>query len=117
MWPREAPEALGGSGKILGVSGRYLYFPDEADGTLRLCVDYRGLNNITVKDRTPLPLMSELRERVGRAKVFTKLDLRHSYNLIRIAEGDEWKTAFRTKYGLFEYLVMPFGLCNAPATF
>ena len=91
-----------------------ILFVPKADGTLRLCVDYRGLNNITVKDRTPLPLMSELRERVGRAKVFTKLDLRHGYNPIRIAEGDEWKTAFRTKYGLFEYLVMPFGLCNDP---
>jgi hypothetical protein len=61
--------------------------------------------------------MSELRERLGKAKIFTKLDLKNGYNLIRIAEGDEWKTAFRTRYGLFEYLVMPFGLCNAPATF
>ncbi len=94
-----------------------ILFVPKADGTLRLCVDYRGLNKITVKDRTPLPLMSELRERVGKAKIFTKLDLRHGYNLIRIADGDEWKTAFRTKYGLFEYLVMPFGLCNAPASF
>ena len=64
-----------------------------------------------------MPLMTELREQVAKAKIFTKLDLRHGYNLIRIAEGDEWKTAFRTKYGLFEYLVMPFGLCNAPASF
>ena len=84
---------------------------------LRSCVDYRGVNKIMVKDRTPLPLMTELREQVAKAKIFTKLDLRHDYNLIRIAEGDEWKTAFRTKYGLFEYLVMPFGLCNAQASF
>src|SRR6266550_2361128 len=94
-----------------------ILFVPKADGMLRLCVDYRGLNKITVKDRTPLPLMSELRERVRKAKIFTKLDLRHGYNLIRIADGDEWKTTFRTKYGLFEYLVMPFGLCNAPASF
>jgi transcription initiation factor IIE alpha subunit len=72
---------------------------------------------VTIKDLTPLPLMAELRERLGRAKVFTQLDLKNSYNLIRIAEGDEWKTAFRTRYALFEYLVMPFGLCNAPGTF
>ena len=98
-------------------AGSPILFTPKADGTLRLCVDYRGLNKITVKDRTPLPLMTELREQVAKAKVFTKLDLRHGYNLIRIAKGDEWKTAFRTKYGLFEYLVMPFGLCNAPASF
>jgi hypothetical protein len=72
---------------------------------------------VMVKDRTLLLLMSELRERLGRAKIFTKLDLKTGYNLIPIAEGDEWKTAFRTRYGLFEYLVMPFGLCNAPGTF
>jgi hypothetical protein len=64
-----------------------------------------------------LPLMAELRERLCRAKVFTKLDLKNGYNLISIAEGDEWKRAFRTRYGLFEYLVMPFGLCNPPGTF
>ena len=98
-------------------AGSPILFTPKADGTLRLCVDYRGLNKITVKDRTPLPLMTELREQVAKAKVFTKLDLRHGYNLVRIAKGDEWKTAFRTKYGLFEYLVMPFGLCNAPASF
>ena len=78
---------------------------------------YRGLNKITVKDRTPLPLMTELREQVAKARIFTMLDLHHGYNLIRIAERDEWKTTFRTKYGLFENLVMPFRLCNAPASF
>jgi hypothetical protein len=61
--------------------------------------------------------MAELRESLGRAKVFTKLDLKNGYNLIRIAEGDEWKTVLRTRYGLFEYLVMPFDLCNARGTF
>jgi hypothetical protein len=80
-------------------------------------VDYRGLNKVTIKDRTPLPLMTELRERLAKAKWFTLLDLKNGYNLIRIKEGDEWKTAFRTRYGLFEYTVMPFGLCNAPGTF
>ena len=91
-------------------AGSPILFVRKADGMLCLCVDYRGLNKITVKDRTPLPLMTELREQVAKAKIFTKLDLRHGYNLIRIAEGDEWKTVFHTKYSLFEYLVMPFGL-------
>jgi hypothetical protein len=98
-------------------AGAPIIFVPKPDGSMRLCVDYRGVNKVTVKDRTPLPLMSELRERLGRAKIFTKLDLKNGYNLIRIAEGDEWKTAFRTRYGLFEYLVMPFELCNAPGTF
>ena len=68
-------------------------------------------------NRYPLALMNELRDRVQGAKIFTKIDLKWGYNLIRIKEGDEWKTAFRTRYGLYEYLVMPFGLANAPATF
>jgi len=68
-------------------------------------------------NRDPLPLMNELHDRVQGAKIFTKIDLKWSYNLIRIKEGDEWKTAFRTRYDLYEYLVMPFGLGNVPATF
>jgi hypothetical protein len=89
----------------------------KKDGSLKLCVDYRALNHASVKNRYPLPLISEILERVGKAKIFTKLDLRGAYNLIRIKEGDEFKTAFRTRYGQFEYRVMPFGLTNAPATF
>jgi len=89
----------------------------KPDGTLRLCVDYRGLNKITMKNKYPLPLMNELRSRLGKATVFTKLDLKNGYYLIRMAEGDEWKTAFKSRYGLYEYSVMPCGLCNAPSTF
>lgn len=92
-------------------------FVPKKNGKLRLVVDYRKLNDITVKDRTPLPLINELKDRLHGMKVFTALDLKGAYNLIRIAKGEEWKTAFRTKFGLFEYLVMPFGLTNAPAAF
>ncbi len=101
----------------LSSAGAPILFVKKADGSLRLCVDYRGLNNITVKNRYPLPLISELLHRLRSAKVFTKLDLRGAYNLLRIAKGEEWKTAFRTRYGLYEYKVMPFGLTNAPASF
>jgi hypothetical protein len=80
-------------------------------------VDYRGLNNLTVKDRTALPLISETLDRIQGAKIFSTLDLRGAYNLMRMAKGEEWKTAFRTRYGHFEYQVMPFGLTNALATF
>ena len=92
-----------------------LYVPKKEGQGLRLCVDYRSLNKVTKLSRNSLPLMNELRDRVRGAKIFTKLDLKSGYNLIRIKEGDEWKTAFRTRYGLFEYKVMPFGLANAPA--
>ncbi len=91
-------------------------FARKPDGGIRFCVDYRALNDLTVKNRYPLPLIDESLQRLQGAKKFTRLDLRGYYNLIRIKEGDEWKTAFRTRYGLFEYLVMPFGLTNAPAT-
>ena len=84
---------------------------------LRLVVDYRALNRYTIKNRYPLPLISEIFDRLKRAMRYTKIDLRAAYNLLRIALGEEWKTAFRTRYGHFEYLVMPFGLTNAPATF
>ncbi len=76
-----------------------------------------GLNGITVKNRYPLPLMSSAFEILQGAKVFTKLDLRNAYHLVRIKEGDEWKTAFNTPIGHFEYRVLPFGLVNAPAVF
>ena len=83
----------------------------------RLVVNYRGLDKITLKFRHPLPLINDLFDKLRTGKIFTKIDLRSAYNLVRIREGDEWKTAFRTKHGLYEYLVMPFGLSNAPASF
>ncbi|SYW85973.1 uncharacterized protein UHO2_02207 [Ustilago hordei] len=82
-----------------------------------LCVDYQGLNEITVKNRAPLPLIEEQLFLLRKARIYTKLDLRAAYNLIQIAKGDEWKTAFGTQLGLYEYLVIPFGLANAPAHF
>ncbi len=98
-------------------AGAPILFVKKKDGSLRLCVDYHGLNNITIKNRYALPLISELLDRVHGTKFYTKLDLRGAYNLVRIAKGEEWKTAFRTRYGHYEYQVMPFGLTNAPASF
>ena len=98
-------------------AGAPILFAPKKDGTLRLCVDYRGLNKVTVKNRYPLPLISEIMDRVNGAKWFSKFDLKDAYHRIRIRPGDEWKTAFRTRYGHFEYLVVPFGLTNAPAAF
>ena len=98
-------------------AGAPIIFVPKKDGTLRLCVDYRALNSVTVKDRCPLPLINETLDRLQGAQFFTTLDLKDAYHRIRIRAGDEWKTAFRTRYGHFEYNVMPFGLTNAPATF
>ena len=92
-------------------------FIKKKDGSFRLCVDYQGLNKIFKKDRYPLPLISDLLDSPSQAKVYTKIDLRHVYHLVHIAEGDEWKTAFCTRYGSYEWQVMPFGLTNAPAAF
>jgi hypothetical protein len=86
-------------------------------GGIRVCVDYRALNEITIKNRYPIPLVTETLDRLSKAKVFSKFDIIHAFNRIRMKEGQEWLTAFNTRYGQFEYLVMPFGLCNAPATF
>ncbi|SGY12272.1 BQ5605_C011g06450 [Microbotryum silenes-dioicae] len=98
-------------------AGAPVLFVRKKDGSLCLCVDYRGLNKITRKNCYPLPLIPEALDRIRGAKIYTKLDLRSGYNLVRIKEGDEWKTTFQTRYGHFECLVMPFGLTNAPAAF
>jgi hypothetical protein len=94
-----------------------ILFAKKKDGGLRLCVDYRALNKATVKNRYPIPLIPAVLNRVQEARIFTKLDLRGAYNLIRINEGDEYKTAFPMRYGKFKYRVRPFGLTNAPGTF
>jgi len=94
-----------------------LFVPKPNGRGLRLCVDYRGINRVTIPNRYPLPLMQELQDRVQGAQFFTKMDLKSGFALIRIRKGDEWKTAFRTRYGLYEFNIMPFGLANAPATF
>ncbi|KAI2648707.1 Transposon Tf2-6 polyprotein [Labeo rohita] len=93
------------------------FFVKKKDGGLRPCIDYRALNDITIKYRYPLPLVPSALEQLRSARFFTKLDLRSAYNLIRIREGDEWKTAFSTATGHYEYLVMPFGLANSPSFF
>jgi hypothetical protein len=80
-------------------------------------VDYRSLNKITIKDRCPLPLINKTLDRLVGAAYYTKLNLKDAYYRIRIKKGDEWKTAFRTRYKYFEYLVILFGLANIPATF
>ncbi|XP_053090663.1 uncharacterized protein LOC128318511 [Pangasianodon hypophthalmus] len=93
------------------------FFVKKRDGGLWPCIDYRGLNEITVKFRYPLPLVPPALEQLRSATYFTKLDLRNAYNLICIKEGDEWKTAFSTTSGHYEYRVMPFGLVNSPSVF
>ena len=92
-------------------------FAKKPGGGLRFCVDYRKLNAITIKDRYPIPLVQETLNRLSQACWFSKFDVIAAFNKMRIKEGEEWKTAFKTRYGLYEYLVMPFGLANAPSSF
>ncbi|KAG5734830.1 hypothetical protein E4T56_gene626 [Termitomyces sp. T112] len=101
----------------ISAAGALVLFAKKKDRSLRLCVDYWGLNKVTKKNWYPLPLIGDLVDRLCSTKIYTKIDLRSGYNNVRIALGHEWKTAFRTCYGLFEYLVMPFGMTNSPTTF
>jgi len=97
--------------------GALVLFVKKKDGSLWLCVDFHGLNRIMKKDRYLLSLISDLLDSPCKARIYTKINLRHAYYLVHIAEGDEWKTTFRTCYGAFEWSVILFGLTNAPATF
>ncbi|OUM69753.1 hypothetical protein PIROE2DRAFT_37879 [Piromyces sp. E2] len=103
--------------KSKSPAGASVLFVKNHDGSLRLCIDYRRLNSITVRNSYPIPRINDLIESFQGAVIFTRLDLLSTYNLVRIKEGHEYLNAFRTLLGHFEYLVMPFGLRNSPSVF
>ena len=97
--------------------GAPILFVKKKDKTLRLCIDYRQLNRVTIKNRYPLPRIDDLFDNLKGARVYSKIDLRTGYHQLRVREADIPKTTFRTRYGNFKFTVMPFGLTNAPAAF
>jgi hypothetical protein len=94
-----------------------ILFVKKKDGSFQMCVDYRGLNQLTIKNRYLLPLISKLLDQLNHVKVYTKIDLCGAYNLVHIWKGDEWKTTFKTYYVHFKYVVMPFGVTNTLVVF
>ena len=107
--------------KYIGLSvspwGEPIMFVKKKDGTLRLYIDYRQLNKVTVKNKYPLPRIDDLFDQMRGAKVFSKIELRSGYHPVKIKDEDIHKTTFRTRYGYYEFVMVPFGLTNAPCTF